>query len=136
MRESIRRVPEVGEVAGGERANALEKGSPAVLGGKECGAGAAFFFLLFEGKRKLEGLVFNWNAKYKLLWIFVAFEPDSAGDAIFGLNGGRLQRQRQNLLGGVVESSLTLLANGILLSILLANDVIGSGDRGREGGFE
>ena len=49
---------------------------PRLSGGRETElVSHRFLFLLFEGKRELEGLIADGNAQHQLLWVFAALEP-------------------------------------------------------------
>ena len=84
----------------------LAKEEPRTPGG-ECGAGveralpwsAVCLVAGREGKREFENLVVDEDAQVELLRVFVALEPDDAGDFFFGGDGLGLENIGLNLLG-------------------------------------
>ena len=78
-------------------------------GGREAGRLSRwlFLFLLFEGKRKLDGPILDGDAQHQLLRILATFEPDGAGNLVVGPDGCIFEVQ--GLLRCLVESLFPLL---------------------------
>src|ERR1700730_7380647 len=85
--------------------------------------------LLFEGKRKLERQILNGDAQHQLLRVLAAFEPHGPGNLIVRIDGSGLERQSANLQRGVDQHLLALLADGVVLGVLMLEQIIGRGSR-------